>query len=276
MPFRPINEDHAIQSASFAVALSRPLSWSSIEGLIKSPLEWRRDLPALDLSQTLEVQINQQTGAPVNRITRGVEFSHKRPDGSASWQLAILGSEIKVETTIYTRWKPTWAKAGDILLGVVGQLAALESAKAAISIQAISLLVGDVFLPEGDEPDYTELFVQSEHIPAGIFRKGKLWHSHTGWFVHRTVGNVLNQLNIDVRNGIDEAIIVGVPDNRIRVIIQHNQVLRPHTPISFLADDQGEFERILLTEMPVMHENNKAITRDLLTEPMQDRIKVNR
>jgi hypothetical protein len=85
----------------------------------------------------------------------------------------------------------------------------------------------------------------------------------------------LNQLNIDVRSGVGESAVIGIPDSRIRVILEHTQVLRPSTPIP-IAPDLTVLETHLLTEFPLLHENNKLITRELLTEEIQDRIKVNR
>ncbi|MCK1517124.1 TIGR04255 family protein [Bradyrhizobium sp. 190] len=276
MSFRPINDDHAVQSATFAIALNRPLAWSSIEALIKSSLDWRKELPAIDLPQTMEVQINPQTGTPVNRITRGVEFSHKRPDGSASWQLDVLGSEIRVTTTLYTRWAPTCAKAGDILLGVAGQLAMLESARG-LGVLAISLHVADVFATTDEKPDYSELFARNDRIPLALFSFGRLWHTHSGWFMPRPAGfgSVLNQLNIDARTGTDDTSLTAIPDTQIRIIIQHNQIYRPTEPINFGSSGENALVDAVLREMPQMHQNNKAVLRDLLTPSMQQRIKVN-
>ncbi|MFC5320516.1 TIGR04255 family protein [Bradyrhizobium oligotrophicum] len=279
MPFKPINEDHAIQSASFAIGLSQPIPWPILETLIKRDPDWRRDLPAIDLPQALDIVINPATGAPQNRILRGVEFSHKRPDGSASWVLSLFGTEIRVTTTLYTRWQPTWDKARDIL-STVGRLmsAALDQTKPT-TVQSIALSVSDVFIFDetADKPDYSHLFKANEEIPSSAFSKGRLWHSHTGWFIDRPLGATLNQLNVDVRTGVGEDLsIPGVPDEQLRVVVQHNQLFRPSQPIQFVSSNDDALQGMIAGEMPVMHEANKAILQSILTDEMQARIKVKR
>jgi hypothetical protein len=272
MPFQPINEDHAIHNAAFGITLSRAIAWSSVSSLVKSPLDWRRDLPAIELSQFVDVQLNPQTGQPVNRLVRGVEFSHKRPDGSASWQLDVLGTEIKVATSLYTRWEPTWAKAGNILLEVAGQLANVDGEQGQ-TVTAIAMTVTDIFWTEDIEPDYSELFnPATDHISHAVLRSGRLWHSHSGWFVGRPEGRVLNQLNVDARTGTDDSSIPGLPDDRTRVVIQHNQVYRPTIPIPFPAN---AVQDVTLFEVPLMHAQNKSMLREILSPSMQERIKVN-
>ncbi len=270
MSFQPINDDHAIQSASFVILLSRPVAWSSIEAIMKSPLDWRRDLPATDLTQTFEIQVNPQTGAPQGRGTRGVEFSHKRPDGSASWSLDVLGTEIKVTTTIYTRWKPTWEKAGNILINVAGQLASVEKDKGN-TVPGLSLIMTDVFFPDNATPDYSQLLAQTDEIPASVFRRGKFWHSYTGWFDERPSGSILHQLNIEAKSATQET--PSIPNEKPHVVIQHNQFYRPRTPMAFDLST-GPLQDAILSEFPVMHDANKQLLRSLLTEQVQDRIKI--
>jgi hypothetical protein len=272
MSFQPINDDHAIQSATVAIGLARPLSWTTIETIIKSPLDWRRDLPAIEFPQLADIQINPQTGSPIGRMTRGVEFSHKRPDGSASWLLSVIGTEIKTITTIYTRWKPTWEKAGDILIGVAEQLALAEKDNGN-SISGVSLLVTDVFLTEDQNPDYSELFARTDDIPAAVFRRGKIWHAHSGWFDQRSSGSILNHLNIEAKTGADEMSPIGAPEDRLRVVVQHNQIYRPQTPIAFKPPVDALIDA-LSTEVPLMHDKNKSLVASLLTETMQNRIKI--
>ena len=272
MPFQPLNDDHAIQAVGFALGLTKPLPWSMINSVLASPLDWRRELPALELTQTMELQLNPQTGQPVNRIMRGAQFSHKRPDGSSSWQLDVLGSEIRIMSTLYTRWDPTWEKAGDILMGVAGQLGQLAK-EGDFRVNSIGLLVVDVFSTEDEPPDYTELLIaNSRDIASRVLNVGKFWHSHTGWFNEQANGRVLNQLNIDARTGGGENSIPGIPDDRTRVVVQHNQVFRPAEPIELGADK--DLEDALFAEMPSMHSQNKLMLRSILTPEMQKRIKV--
>jgi uncharacterized protein (TIGR04255 family) len=273
MPFKPITEDHAILNASFAIGLSQPLPWDAISALIKGPDDWRRDLPALELPQMLDVQANPQTGALQHRVQRGVEFSHKRPDGSASWQLNVMGTEIRVGTTLYTRWQPTWEKAGDILLAAAGLLAVSMDQIRRPTVQAVALQVTDLFVAEEHDPDYSRLFRPNDEIPNSIFAKGRLWHSHTGWFVGRPAGNILNQLNVDVKVGATEE-VPGIPDDQVKVAIQHSQFYRPTQALPFDASVEAALHDLTKVEMPVMHEANKSILRSLLTEEMQARIKV--
>lgn len=279
MPFKPINEDHAIQSASFAIGLSLPIPWPILETLIKRDPGWRRDLPAIEFPQALDIVINPATGAPQNRMFKGVEFSHKRPDGSASWLLSLFGTEIRVTTTLYTRWQPTWDKARDFLSTVARLMSAALDQSKPTTIQSIALSVSDVFIPDetAGKPDYSHLFKVNEEIPSSMFSKSRLWHSHTGWFIDRPLGSTLNQLNVDVRTGVGEELsIPGVSDEQLRVVIQHNQMFRPLQSIPFDPSNDDVLQGVIAGEMPVMHEANKAIIQSILTDEMQARIKVKR
>lgn len=266
MSFRPANERHAIQLAAFAIGLSKPIAWTSIENLIKGPADWRSSLPALDLTHIVDVQVNPQTGAPVNKIFRGAEFSHKRPDGSAEWQLSVVGQEIRIETTAYTRWNDVWAKSGDILLNAVGLLGLSEQAN---DVASLTMVLSDLFLTPDSEPDFGELFsTKCDLLPPSIFRRGPVWHAYTGWFEERPEGSVLNQLNIDVRKGV-EGLRSARPEDHIAVGVQHNQIYRPKGPLKIQPEASNDLEKLVLEEVPLMHDANKGLIEKLLVPEMQ-------
>jgi uncharacterized protein (TIGR04255 family) len=265
MEFQPINDDHAIQSASVVVSLDKNLPPSFVDTLVKLPAAWRADLPAMEFSQLLDVGINPQTGAPASRMVRGVEFSHKRPDGSASWLLSALAKDLRIETALYTRWDAIWAKARTILANVVSQLAAHERANE-INVASLGHTVVDVFYTTNSNPDFRELFCANDMIPPGLYSRGALWHCHTGWFENRNGGRILNQLNIGITQGPDPSV---QGSERLIVTIQHNQVyqLTEHLPLSGLDN--------AMSEVPIMHEANKNLLRTILANGIQERIKIN-
>ncbi|WP_369723318.1 hypothetical protein AB8Z38_04605 [Bradyrhizobium sp. LLZ17] len=276
MSFRPANEQHAIQVAAFAIGLNKPVAWNSVEALIKGPAEWRRSLPAMDLTHVVDVQVNPQSGAPVNRVFRGVEFSHKRPDGSAEWQLSVVGPELKVETTAYTRWNDVWAKAGDILINAAG-LIGISEMNNDLRVASLTMVFSDVFFTSDAEPDFGELFSRScDLLPPAIFQRGPVWHAYTGWFEERPEGNVLNQLNIDVRKGLPEGTLGAMPGDQIAVTVQHNQIYRPGAVLT-LQPEEGlnAIENLLLQEIPLMHTYNKYLIRQLLVSGIQNLININ-
>jgi uncharacterized protein (TIGR04255 family) len=273
MSFRPANDHHAIQLAGIAIGLDKPMRWQSLDAVIKTPMDWRSQVPAIDVAQVLDVQINPQTGGPAGRAIRGVEFSHKRPDGSAEWQLTAMGTEIKVETTEYTRWNEVWAKAGDMLINAAEQIIVHEREQN-ISVTNVALVLVDAFFSPEMDPDYGQLFLRNtDLLPSAVFLRGPVWHAYSGWFEERPEGNVLNQLNIDVRKGGIEQNRGARPDDQIFVSVQHNQFYRPQEPPLFTTD--ASIARLILEEIPLMHTANKNLVSRLLTEEMQRLINLN-
>lgn len=270
MPFRPVNDDHAIQSAAFAFGLAKPVQRSTIDHLRLSSGSWRTELPAVETPQLIDVQLNPATGAPRALVNHAVEFSYKRPDGSFVWALRVLGSEIAIETTRYTRWDPTWAKAKSILEGVVSRVAELEKDRGQ-SVRTASLIFVDVFLASEESPNFSELFESCDELPSGILSRGPLWHCHTGWFVQDELGRVLHNFNVDTKQG-SRPNSAGEQERVIEVQITHSQALQFSPPTELKVDQLSTFNDNVHAVMSRMHDANKAMIKSLVKPAVRQKI----
>lgn len=270
MPFRPLNEDHAIQTVGFAVFLKTPLPRTTVEIIRNSPALWRADLPAVEQTQVAEIAANSPMPRPI--VTHGVEFSHKRADGSPVWLLRIAGKELGVETTLYTRWEAVWPKARDFLLGALRRISEIEPS--VVEVEATSLVFSDIFtVPRSETVDFRGLFRTSALLPEAILRHGNLWHCHTGWFAPSpTRGRILNQLNIDSRAPDRVNAVTGEESLLVEVQIVHNQVAQRGLARPVDKLDAVPLDPDINVEMEEMHRVNKDLMRSLLADEIVTRV----
>jgi uncharacterized protein (TIGR04255 family) len=259
MDFKPINGEHSVQAATFTVAFDGSIHASAVQYL-QSQKELLQDLPAVQQPQVLEMTMAGSN--PVPRRVGGIQMSHLRPDGTAAWQLRLIGNELSVECTRYTRWHHVWNAARQYLI------AGLEAAKvrAPRNVAIIGHHVVDVFVARTDSYDISTLLKSSDLVAPKIFRAGPTWHNHLGWFepIDEPEKAWLIQVNIDaVRN--QEGPLSS--QKQLRVQIVHNQELRFTSPIA-IEQAEGELD----VQMNKLHSKNKSILGALLTVKMAKQI----
>jgi hypothetical protein len=268
MPFFPVNDDHAIQGASFVLTLSSPLSQATLE-MISGNAPWKNDLPAVDRAQAFDVQVND-FGMPRAVATSGFEFSYKRPDGQPSWVLRFMGNQIAVETTLYTRWNPTWGAARGYLFAALQSVVASDVGREN-AIISLALVMVDLFRSEEPNSPSSEVLLNSAELPAAVFTKEPLWHSHNGWFAYTENGRTLHHLNIDSRHETG-ANVSDQPVKNKAIQISHTQTLTFSSPNALTEGKLSTLHALIEAEMTSMHLANKTIVSSILTEKMRSRI----
>ena len=111
MSFKPINDDHAVQSVAFSLHFDRPLDQRVIQHIQSQHHRWQPDLPAVQIPQMFGFEVGPAGQTPKQIVGHGVEFSYLRPDGTPAWQLRFDVGNIVVECTRYTRWARVWQAA---------------------------------------------------------------------------------------------------------------------------------------------------------------------
>jgi uncharacterized protein (TIGR04255 family) len=259
MDFKPINGEHSVQAVAFSVAFDGSVHPSAVQHL-QSRKDLLEDLPAVQQPQTLEMAMADAT--PVSRRVDGVQLSHLRPDGTAAWALRLLGRELSVQCTRYTRWKPVWNAAQRYLM------AGLEAAGARMGrkVAVIGHNVIDVFVAQTDPYNVSTLLKPSDLVAPKIFCAGSTWHNHLGWFepIDEPDKAWLIQVHIDAVRHQEGPLS---DQNQLRVQIIHNQELRFTSPV---AIDQAAGE--LDARMNKLHLKNKSILGALLTVEMAGQI----
>lgn len=250
MDFRPLNSDHAVQTASFNFLLDGIVPPEAAQAL-RYRKELLAELPAVQNPEVLELTPGGVTKA--QRIG-GIQLSHLRPDGTPSWALRIVGNEVSVECSRYTRWDRVWESASRYLS------AGLEAAQQAKrQVMVVGLTVADTFIANREPYDLRTLLREGPNLADRVFRAGPTWHNHIGWFGQsaslKPGSYWLNQLNIDAARISDE----------LRINIAHNQELRQDQPSPIdLAQLPNLFREL--------HLHNKEVLFELLRPEMAQQI----
>jgi uncharacterized protein (TIGR04255 family) len=252
MDFKPVNSEHSVQSVTFVLALDGMIPSSAFQSVKLQELQ--RELPAV---QTPEFEIG--AASSVRRI-HGIQFAHLRPDGTPAWALRILGNEITVECSRYTRWEKVWGVARQYFEAALAAAAAGERQR---KVTAIGQNFIDVFVANRDKYDLQALLKPGDLLVTKAFTSSSpSWHSHIGWFEDKGI-TWLNQLNIDAVQRPDPS-----AEQRLHIQITHNQRLGMNPPLA-LSD---EVMAVLDAAMEKLHIQNKGILRQLLSRPMQKQI----
>lgn len=253
MQFKPISDDHAVESVVFTFVSSRFIDIDDIQALVNAHDRFRADLPALNLPNS---------DAPV------VEFAYRRPDGSASWLLRCgNGGEFTVECRRYTRWDRVWK----VVRAVVGIAVDVCNAVRPLSILAPSLRVVDRFRSTSDETHLDSLLRRDAFIAEAAFNTGPLFHSNVGWFEDLENVVVLNTLNVQGRRDSLFEPTKGKTSQANYVVIDHVQQIRlTEPPQAYTAfDDEHSPVVVAVNEL---HQRNKKLLARILVNEMQDAI----
>lgn len=253
MGFRPLNEDHAIQSVKFSVLLTGGIAHGSILTIEQNHNRWRDNLPARTIAD-VEIESNGRTGkAP------GVIFAFVRPDGSPSWSLSVAANRIDIECNLYSRWERVWHSAKEYFVKI---LEILSTCQAELEIAGIELTVKDVFVVDRNAYSLDHLLNHSSRLPSYIFSAGQAWHANCGWFQDEEPPNrTLHHLNCDTAADQDLTF----------VNISHYQQ-RSLMPSQKKSDEKPDKSALLDRYMRELHLSNKQLLSDLLADQMAERI----
>lgn len=250
--FRPLNDDHAIESVKFSVAFSKGIVSRSIFAVEQNHHEWRDGLPARSIAD-FTIESNGRTAdAP------GVVFAFVRPDASPSWSMTVAGNRIDVECFLYSRWDRVWKDACEYFVKV---FKVLSETQTDLSIGAVDLTVKDVFVTDDQSYLLGHLLNRSPRLPDFIFTTPQAWHANSGWFEEdANWGKILNNLNCDVSPA----------QGRTFFNFSHFQqiVLKRHQSIKSEESARGFLDEA----MNFLHLSNKRLISELLKDDMADRI----
>ena len=265
MDFRPVNSDHAIESATFGARVSFLIDDAAIFQLQAKLGQFRELLPYVNVQQVTIFDATGPVATPHASLM--LNASMMRADGTAVWNLRISGYEIVVTCTRYSRWERIWSQARDLIMFAFAELSLLRPD---VEISHVALTVTDKFLTETTSYDLAQLLKSNEFVAPFAYRSGPKWHSHTGWF--QRLANpldeieVLNQLNLDARTETS----FDAPDQSVSVTIVHTQqadVQKASKETELLDNGQRAWQRLDPT-MRAMHMCNKAVLQNMLADQL--------
>ncbi|UIN36383.1 hypothetical protein [Methylobacterium oryzae] len=250
MDFAPLNDDHAIEEIRFAYLLDREITTSDLDALKSRHREIRSDLPAVLL-------VGEGKGS-------SIEFAHVRPDATSSWSVEFKEDLISVVCTRYTRWEKVWSSAERFLNFGLSVVADVQKC----AVTGLAMRVTDKFRVAKIDYDLHTLFQRNEILPADVFQRRLVWHTHNGWVEILGKDMIVHTLRVDCRPDEPDVDRADEDGLELAIVLQHAQRFQPKDPIPA----EGQVAATLSPAMARMHMNNKATMSALLTEAMSGKI----
>jgi uncharacterized protein (TIGR04255 family) len=266
--YEPINPDHAIAAAGFALNFNRPLNEGEIgkakqiEPAVKDFLpgtsSFGGSLPGF------AVPAVSLLGLQFPSLPTGIIFQRVNPDATPAWTLTAQQNFITAQCMAYTRWADVWGRIRAWLSQLYGLVKSSDLLLSSISLQykdqfsAAKPLDGDIL---------EKLFkTDTPYLPPRTFQNQELWHVHQGWYLPATqpiVGRKLNVLNI------------GTQDSGASIVLTIDHLFRYETddgdPPLFTNRDGSALIDIVMEDL---HAQNKSLLRHLLSAQMARRIRL--
>ncbi|GJD90744.1 hypothetical protein BHAOGJBA_4286 [Methylobacterium hispanicum] len=272
--FRPVHDAHAIVEESTFFEFMPPLK-QAMPALISLKDELRHDFPSHEILNMMQVQVFQQnqsqpqvTQPRVNEAA-GINMQRFDADGTLASTISIAQETVTLDEYRYTRWHEVWPRQREHIAKIFARMSGTPS-----FMTGVGMRWTDQFIYEGEDEAYDAhelLDPTSAYLHPRAFTSGTRWHCHTGWFDADTTRGyeILNQVNLD-------AGAVNVQGAmRTAVTIGHAQILRANQAIDelapFVPGNPSGLEA-LSALMEALHDGNKRLLRNLLTESMSTRI----
>lgn len=260
LSYSPINNAHSIVETVFFIQFSPVFGASTRRKLISIRDELKGQFPKSNLINRTVLNFDPAEGGQtvMNEVEPvGVELQRTSVDGSRlEWMLRITEDMVSVHCLDYTRWDEVWQQAETYLNKVFGYIDGSDSFVSSIGLRCI-----DRFLYKDDpeQSNLAELFKQdTPYIAKTAFTHGHLWHCHSGWFESLDDLQCLNQLNANA----DFANIDG--NKTLSITVDHSATA--------IVEQNSNQTTALALIMSQLHDKNKRLLIDLLTEQMARRI----
>jgi uncharacterized protein (TIGR04255 family) len=271
LSYSPINEAHAIVEVVMFVEFAPPFSDSTIRKLISIEHDFTSVLPKVSPVQMRVLGIGPDKSTQILRDqTVGIELQSIRRDGSLEWMLRTTETAISVHCLDYSRWNDIWALAKGHLDKAFRYLEGSDSFIASIGLKYIDRFVCNV---DPEQSNLADLFKkETDLLCTRAFSTGPLWHCHSGWFENLPISSIkcLNQLNLD-------ATFTNIKGNKRLVITVHHNAVAQIPPenngLSILKGAANGSDGLSSDViMEALHEQNKIVMGELLSEQMARRI----
>jgi uncharacterized protein (TIGR04255 family) len=259
----PYAGDHAIQSVAFALEWNQqPLTAAELQDIRTLHPELIKALPIVNETRMLTINTeNQQVQSfsPSAGELSGVHFNKPGPAGGIARSLQVSRGSCIAIINDYTRWNNVWADVQEWFNLVT------EMVLKGRSISSISIQYTDVFNWRAD-PDTIVLkdILQtgSKYLPSNIFSAKSLWHAHHGYFE-----TILEPVECQILENINVS-LVDNGQRSISILTVHKaNLVKP-------IWDKSELQGVLIPLMQNLHERNKLVLKDLLTDGVQAKIKL--
>lgn len=252
----PCSDTNAIKVVAFAISFTSELNKEQLEALysvLKEVSELKDMNPKQINAVTVQITDNEQTS---KTELGGMTFNMGVEGEAPNWEVTLRKDALVVVCRKYTRWEGIWEQSKNYLLKIIPKL---ES----IVFKDITLEYVDEFsIVDAKLPWKPELFSETSKYIAGHFLElDNFWHTHNGFFTIIRDHKVLNNINIDY-----------FVDNQTNV---HTVTMRTqHKALIIKPLDETSFKGVIEPTFTECHDFNKTIMKDILSESMQQKIKL--
>jgi len=261
--FKPVHGAHAVVETVFFFEFAAPiLSDEAIEEHLA--VAYTDALARVDKAGSFELSFDPATRESSQREIFTYTFSNGSGEENEApeWAVRITdGIQVSIHSTAYTRWDAVSKQAFQFL----DRLA--KHSQAALDLRSLGFKVVDQFRYEPDEGAYDLRLLcdqSSSYLSRKSFESGDRWHNNSGWFWEHPNGKqILNHLNVN-----SSAVSVQHKAPHTYVTIDHVQVLRREEDGDTLlcSFDAEQFSQVAHDFFEPLHDQNKLVINDLLTE----------
>jgi len=269
VPFRALNERHAIHEVVFVVTFQKAFESGQVGAVMAAHEGWRELLPNMNPLMLQALAIGPKAN-PVLRDQgiRGVSFERLKQDGSLQWRLLLQENFTAVNCLSYTRWVDIWPEARRLLDATATLLVKAQQPVVGVALQYI-----DDFIWDGPQEEYSidQLIRQnSTYVPNSVRGKGPLWHLHQGWFDEAKFphdGRLLERTHVDSTRQDKTGTIQTRIDMTLRLDFREPIQSRD----ALFGGERPKVEEIFSR----LHTLNKDTLRAYITDEMAEKIELN-
>lgn len=259
----PVAGNHAIQGAAFVIQWPIPLERSHLD-LVRSHAEQLKQwFPIVQETKTVSIDLNPAGGPPRQHDEElgGLRFVQPAPTigpAAVTRALHVNKEQLVIAVNDYTRWDEAWSRVAQ-WLGIL-----LPSLLDGRPINAAILQYNDQFewRAAPTELIMTEVFrTESQHLTKRVFDTPGFWHVHQGFVDSRTeplTHDLIENVNVNLAEVNARRVIT--------IFTSHHAVMQNPIWEANAAIDQ------LSVLMDNLHERNKSVIKDILTEPVCQKI----
>ena len=273
---QPIHTTHSIQEVVFVFHFPSPHTPEEVLHVLNdcTTLEGRYDV--IRQLKKYEVALPDE-GTPQTQgqpELGGLKFFNDKPNGQdPDWIVRFERDFLSVNVLNYDRWENVWEKAKEDLKAVANIIVGPSKPIIGITLQYIDLFIDD------DISDYRldEIInTRSKYIPQNVCDLHEpYWHVHQGWFSSSSEIDKksprLNRLNISAGENTSKKHQTQIDHQQLEQYNEDDQIVSPKG--LFLQNEEGSarIDNIFSS----LHDGNKEILRDLLTQEAQNAISLN-
>lgn len=279
---KPHGGKHAISNVLFLFEFSAPLAPHAFASLLEGTQlhdQLVGELPRVSKQQQMMLNIPQGAGVeqffgapfpspfggpfgPAGPIS-GIAFDRVKPNGEPALSVNIQSNALIIVCGEYVRWAGLWAEVRKYLSILTPWLGDTK-------FSALSLQYTDAFkvsFPRGEAQPLIELFrPQNKYLPPTFTSLTDAFHSHHGYFSRPEFGlrgKLLTNVNVNVTE------TASVFDVQITTVHKY-QLFEMFNPVV-----NGQLNDQMNDVFQYLHDQNKLVVGDMLTDQVKDMISFN-